>query len=152
MLPIFHLQSVHVKILGFQSLNPFFCANSLSHPVTFRTWHSFLSLLQLQYVLYCCYVFPCCCLVAKVLSDSFATPWTVDCQTPLSMGFPRQEYRRGLPFLSPRDRPNPGIQPVSPVLQTDSSPLSHGGFPFIHVYIFSSVILTMHAQFHYLSK
>ena len=35
-------------------------------------------------------------------------------QAPLSMGFPRQEYWRGLPFPSPGDLPNPGIEPVSP--------------------------------------
>ena len=36
------------------------------------------------------------------MSNSFATPWTVACQAPLSMGFPRQEYWSGLPFPSPR--------------------------------------------------
>ena len=41
---------------------------------------------------------------------------TVDCQAPLSMGFPRQEYWTGLPFLSPGDLPNPGIEPSSPAL------------------------------------
>ena len=35
---------------------------------------------------------------------------------PLSMGFPRQEYWSGLPFLSPRDLPDPGIEPASPAL------------------------------------
>ena len=39
------------------------------------------------------------CLVAE--SDPFATPWTTAHQAPLSMGFPRQEYSSGLPFLSP---------------------------------------------------
>ena len=43
-------------------------------------------------------------------------PWTVACQTPLSMGFPRQEYWSGLPFPSPGDLPNPGIKPASPAL------------------------------------
>ena len=43
----------------------------------------------------------------------FATPWTVACQAPLSMGFPRQEYWNGLPFLSPGDLPNPGIKFLS---------------------------------------
>ena len=43
----------------------------------------------------------------------FATPWTVDCQASLSMGFPRQEYWNGLPFPSPGDLPNPGIEPAS---------------------------------------
>ena len=44
------------------------------------------------------------------------TPWTVACQAPLSMGFPRQEYWSGLPFPSPGDLPNPRIKPVSPAL------------------------------------
>ena len=38
-----------------------------------------------------------------VVSDSFVTPWTVAQQTPLSMGFPRQEHWSGLPFPSPGD-------------------------------------------------
>ena len=50
----------------------------------------------------------------------FATPWTVACQAPLSMGFSRQGYWSGLPFPSPSDLPNPGIEPVSPALQADS--------------------------------
>ena len=43
----------------------------------------------------------------------FATPWTVALQAPLSMGFSRQEYWSGLPFPSPGDLSNPGIEPVS---------------------------------------
>ena len=43
-----------------------------------------------------------------------ATPWTVACQAPLSMGFPRQECWRELPFLPPGDLLDPGIKPVSP--------------------------------------
>ena len=50
------------------------------------------------------------------MSDSFATTWTVACQAPLSLGFPRQEYRSGLPFPLPGDLPNTGIEPVSPAL------------------------------------
>ena len=46
----------------------------------------------------------------------FVTPWTVACQAPLSMGFPRQEYWSGLPFPSLGDLSNPGIEPTSPVL------------------------------------
>ena len=42
------------------------------------------------------------------------TPWTVvSCQAPLSMGFSRQEYWSGLPFPSPGDLPDPGIEPMS---------------------------------------
>ena len=50
-----------------------------------------------------------CVNVVKSLSRVrlFATPWTVACQAPLSMGFSRQEYRSGLPFPSPKDLPHP---------------------------------------------
>ena len=50
----------------------------------------------------------------------FVTPWTVACQTPLSMGFCRQEYWSGLPFPFPGDLHNPGIEPGYPTLQADS--------------------------------
>ena len=50
------------------------------------------------------------------MSDFFVTTWTVDCQVPLSMGLPRQEYWDGLPFPSSEDLPDPGIEPVSPAL------------------------------------
>ena len=58
----------------------------------------------------------------------FATPWTVACHIPLSMGLPRQEYWGGLPYPPPGDLPDPGIapsSPVSPALQVDSILLSH---------------------------
>ena len=44
----------------------------------------------------------------------FATPWTVAYKAPLYMGFSRQEYWSGLPFPSPGDLPNPGIEPGLP--------------------------------------
>ena len=50
------------------------------------------------------------------MSDSFVTPWTVARQAPLSLGFPRQEYWSGLPFLSPGDLPDPRVEPVPPAL------------------------------------
>ena len=50
----------------------------------------------------------------------FATAWNVACQVSLSMGFPRQEYWSVLPFPSPGDLPDPGIEPMSPALQVDS--------------------------------
>ena len=53
------------------------------------------------------------------LCTLFATPWTVAHQAPLSMGFSRQEYWSGLPFPSPGDLPDPGIEPRSPALQAD---------------------------------
>ena len=67
-----------------------------------------------------------CCLVAQSC-PTLATPWIVACQAPLSMGFPRQEYWGVLPVPSPGDLPDPGTKPVSPALQTDSSPLRHQG-------------------------
>ena len=62
---------------------------------------------------------------------SFATPWIIACQAPLSMGSSMQEYRSGLPFTS-GDLPHPGIEPASLTLVIgflDSSPLSHLGSP-----------------------
>ena len=50
----------------------------------------------------------------------FGTPWTVAYQAPPSMGFSRQERWSGLPFPSPGDLPNPGIEPGSPALQADT--------------------------------
>ena len=63
----------------------------------------------------------------------FVTPWTADCQSPLSsMGFLWQEYQSGLPFTSPGDLPDPGIEPGSPGLQADSLPSEPLGRP-IHI-------------------
>ena len=56
----------------------------------------------------------------------FATLWTVAYQAPLSMGFSRQEYSSGLPFPSPGDLPNPGIEPRPPILQADALPSKPG--------------------------
>ena len=47
------------------------------------------------------------------------TPWTVACQSPLSMGFSRQEHWSVLPFPSPGDLSDLGIEPRSPALQAD---------------------------------
>ena len=64
------------------------------------------------------------CVKVKVKSLShvllFVTPWTVASQAPLSMGFSRQQYQSGLPFPSPGDLPDPGIEPGSLALQTDT--------------------------------
>ena len=46
----------------------------------------------------------------------FATPWTVAHQAPQFMGFSKQEYWSGLPFPSPEDLPDPGIESGSPTL------------------------------------
>ena len=54
-------------------------------------------------------------LVAKS-SPTLVIPWTIAHQAPLSMGFSRQEYWSDLPFPSPVDLPDPGIEPRSPAL------------------------------------
>ena len=59
------------------------------------------------------------------MSNSFATPWMVARQIPLPMAFSRQEYWSGLPFPSPGDLAETGIEPVCPAWQADSLPLSH---------------------------
>ena len=58
----------------------------------------------------------------KLLSpvQLFAIPWTVAYQAPPQMGFSRQEYWSGLPFPSPGELPDPGIEPRSPALQADA--------------------------------
>ena len=70
----------------------------------------------------CVLVFYCCSnkhhrfVAWNSTNYSSAIPWTVALQAPLFMGFPRQEYWNGLPFPSPGDPPDPGIDPASPAL------------------------------------
>ena len=71
----------------------------------------------------------------------FVTPWTIARQTPLSMGFSRQEYWSGLPFPPTGDLPHPGMEPAAPLplaLQVNSLLLSHQGIPLtcLHVCTF----------------
>ena len=72
---------------------------------------------------------------------TLVTPWIIVRQAPLSVGFPRQEYWNRFPIPSPRDLPDPGIEPVSPAIQTVSC--IAGGFFIaepqgkpIHMYIY----------------
>ena len=65
----------------------------------------------------------------SVLSDSFVIPWTVVRQAPLSRRFPSQEYWSGLPFPSPGNLLDRGIEPGTPVLQADSLPSEPPGKP-----------------------
>ena len=60
----------------------------------------------------------------------FAIPWIVAYQAPPSMGFSRQEYWSGLPFPSPGDLPNPGIEPGSPALEADALTSQPPGKPY----------------------
>ena len=77
------------------------------------------------------------CVLTKLVMESFVvvqslshvqpfvTPWTITCQAPLSMGFPRQEFWSGLPFPSPGDLPHPGIESHLLQWHLDSLPLSY---------------------------
>ena len=82
------------------------------------------------YLCYLCLVYCYCyCLVAILVANYFVTPWTVTCQTPLPTSFPRQEYWSGLPFPSPGDLPDPGIEPCLPHCRQTLYHLSHQGSP-----------------------
>ena len=73
-----------------------------------------------------------------------ATPWSVALHAPLSVGFSRQEYWRRLPFPSPGDLPDPGIEPRSPALQADSLPTELPGKPPVLYSQFLLVICFTH--------
>ena len=64
-------------------------------------------------------------------------PWSVACQALTFLGFSRQEYWSGLPFPSPGNLPDPGIQPESAALQADSLPSEPPGKPvkLDHLYL-----------------
>ena len=80
------------------------------------------------------------CVCVQSCIQLLETPWIVTLQAPLTMGFSRQEYWNGLPFPTPRDLPNPGIEsalagrfftttpPGKPVNKADKIPCSHGTF------------------------
>ena len=82
------------------------------------TWSCLCSLLST------CKHTPACMCAQPCLTLS-VTPWTVACQAPLSVGFPRQEYWRGLPLLSPGDLPDPGEDLISCLPHTGRRTLSH---------------------------
>ena len=95
----------------------------------------------------------CVCVQVKVKSLSrvqfFGTPGTVAYQAPPSMGFSRQEYWSELPFPSPGDLPDPGIEPGSPAFQADTLTYEPPGKPrwvcvcvligFSHVQLFMTL-------------
>ena len=73
----------------------------------------------------------CVCMRAQLLShiQLFVTQCTVACWAPLSMGFSKQEYWGGLPFPTPGDLPDPGMEPVSPALAGEFFPSEAPGKP-----------------------
>ena len=77
----------------------------------------------------------------------FATPWTVAYQSPLSMGFSRQEYWSGLPFPSPGDLPDPGVKPRSSALQADTLPSEPPGKP--RAVLVSQKLIRKYREFSY---
>ena len=95
--------------------------------------HSFFRDVSIFLTVYNSFYLLCVLCVCKSLSHVllFATPWAVACQRPLSMGFSRQEYWSRLLFPSPGDLPDPGIEPMSPVLQAYSLPFELQGSPFL---------------------
>ena len=73
-----------------------------------------------------------CCLVAELCPTLCDPTDCVACQAPVSMGFSRQECWIGLPFPSPGDLPDPGIEPGSPALQADALPSEPPGKPVMY--------------------
>ena len=82
--------------------------------------------------------------------STLMTPWAVDYQAPPSMKFSREEYWSGLPFPSPGDLPNSGIEPGSPALQADALWSEPPGNPWKIVYIVTEY--TMIYKRRYLKK
>ena len=85
----------------------------------------------------------------SVMSDSLRPHGTIACQVPLTMGFPSQQYWSGLPFSSPGDLLDSGIEPGPPALQTDSLPSEPPGKPkrSFGIYIYSLFgVRTEHVQ------
>ena len=77
----------------------------------------------------------------------FVTPWTVAYEGPPSMGSSRQEYWSGLPFPSPRDLPDPGMEPQSPALQADALSSEPPGKPFVNWPVYISKFLKCQSKF-----
>ena len=87
-------------------------SNSVIHIYTFFfLFFSIIAYHRILNIVSC--AIQCVCVIRSIVSDSLRPHG-------LSMEFSRQEYWSGLPFLSPRDLPNPGIEPGSPALQADS--------------------------------
>ena len=101
--------------------------------ISFTLWRDFLVKAR--------WVIDSSCLLLLLVTKScltLCTPWTVACETPLSMGFPRQEYWSGLPFPTTGNLPHPGIKLefdqfqlilITLHWQAHSLPLSHQRSP-----------------------
>ena len=94
------------------------------------------------------------CYIVKSLSRVrlFVTPWTVAYQAPPSMGFSRQEYWSGLPFPSPGNLPDLGIEPGSPALQADALTSAPPGIGIPHFPVLHFAALCRYCFFFYKLK
>ena len=106
----FNLNSVQPKTNDSIVINPKMSLTIVIYEVNSLISHSF----WISFVLRCVL---CALLLSRV--QLFVTPWTVACQSPLSMGFSRQEDWNGLPCPPPEDLPNTGTEPRSPTLRAD---------------------------------
>ena len=86
--------------------------------------------------------------VYSVVSDYFATPWITAHQALLSIGFSRQEYLSGLPFPSPGDLPNPGIEPVSLASPALAGRFFTTGTTWEAIYIYMYTYIYIHTYTH----
>ena len=102
---VLHAQFLPAKSVGMT--NHLYCLSPKSQK--FFTFH----MRKEPGILFACCC--CCCLVAKSCL-TLATPWSVACQAPLSMGFLKQEHWSGWLFPPPGDAPNPEIEPTSSTL------------------------------------
>ena len=112
---------------------------------------TFLNKNKHTYVCIYIYMYVSLYLLCQLLSrvSLFVTSQTVAHQAPLSMEFSKQEYRSGLPFPSPRDLPDPEMEPRSPTLQAVSLPSEPPGKPIcasisIYLSIYLSVYLSIY--------
>ena len=129
-----HLMQTSLQMTEKSKVTSQWQSQKLGYLQGFLTEGSFEPLNPLQAsCLFCCFSSDSALLInsnlllfsSSVISNSFVTPWTVAHQAPVSMGFPRREYWNGLPFPSPRDLPDSGIERGSPALAGGFLPLSH---------------------------
>ena len=82
------------------------CLSSLCE-IMFSGWRCLFNLKPIL-----CHTFECVCVLSYFSPVwLFAAPWTIVFQSPLSLGFSRQEHLSGLPCLPPGNLPDPGIKP-----------------------------------------
>ena len=109
------------------ALQPLGTSLNFSKLISFYRMRIMISHMKCPYYEYMCV----CVLSCSVTSDS-ATPWTIACQALLSMGFSKQECWSGLPFSTPGNLPNSGMNPCFLYWQAESLPLAPPGHVLLH--------------------